>query len=112
MADPILLRGTLDLLVLKTLIAQPLNGFEIVRQLENRSGGALDLDDSALYQALHRMEERGHIQAEWGVSENNRRARYYQITTQGRKHLRVESARWIKSAALVADILGAATPIA
>ena len=109
MPDPILLRGTLDLLLLKILVPQPLNGFEIVRQLENRSSGALDLDDSALYQALHRMEERGYIQAEWGVSENNRRARYYEITSIGRKHLRVESARWLKSAALVANILGAAT---
>ena len=112
MVDPILLRGTLDLLLLKILVPQPLNGFEIVRQLENRSAGAIDLDDSALYQALHRMEERGYIQAEWGVSENNRRARYYEITARGRKHLKIESARWIKSAALVANILGATTPIA
>jgi len=61
-AEPILLRGTLDLLLLKVLAAQPLNGFEIVRQLEARSGGALDIDDSALYQALHRMEEHGFIE--------------------------------------------------
>jgi len=105
MADPILLRGTLDLLLMKVLAAQPLNGFEITRQLEARSHGALDIDDSALYQALHRMEERALIEAEWGVSENNRRARYYTLTSRGRTYLRVETARWIKSAELVAAIL-------
>jgi len=109
MAQPMLLRGTLDLLLLKVLVAQPLNGFEIVRQLEDRSEGALDIEDSALYQALHRLEERGFIDAEWGMSPNNRRARYYALTTRGRTHLRVETTRWIKSAELVALILRGAT---
>src|ERR1051325_8721161 len=101
MADTTLIRGTLDLLILRTLAAAPRNGFEIVAELETRSGGALDVEDSALYQSLHRMEARGLIGAEWGVSENNRRARYYTITRAGRSHLREESKRWLESAKIV-----------
>jgi PadR family transcriptional regulator PadR len=111
MNDLPLIRGTLDLLMLKVLAPGPLNGFEITRSLEDRSGGALDVEDSALYQALHRMEERGFIDAEWGVSENNRRARYYRITRAGRAHLNVETKRWVKSAGMVLEILtGRAEP--
>jgi PadR family transcriptional regulator, regulatory protein PadR len=104
-----LIKGTLDILVLKTLSWGAMHGFEITTWLEDRSGGTLDVDDSALYQALHRLEARGLIAAEWGMTENNRRARYYTLTRAGRAHLRVETSRWIRYSATVTDILGAAT---
>ena len=87
-----LLRGTLDVLVLKTLSWGPMHGFEITSWLEERSGGRLDVTDAALLQALHRMEDRKLIAAEWGVTKNGRRARYYRLTAAGRVWLREESA--------------------
>ena len=75
-----LLQGTLDVLVLKALMSAPMHGFEITRWLEQRSRGRIEIEDSALYQALYRLEERGLVEARWGVTENNRRARYYAIT--------------------------------
>jgi PadR family transcriptional regulator, regulatory protein PadR len=102
-----LVKGTLDILVLKALSWASMHGFEITAWLENRSGGTLAVEDSALYQALHRMEERGLIAAEWGVTENNRRARYYQVTAAGREHLRAETTRWVRYAGTVTDILTA-----
>jgi PadR family transcriptional regulator len=86
-----LLKGTLDVLVLKTLSWGPMHGFEITKWLEARSGGRLDITDAALLQALHRLEERGLLAAEWGVTKNERRARYYKITSAGRDQLRAES---------------------
>ncbi len=100
-----LVKGTLDVLVLKALSWAPMHGFEITTWLEERSGGRLAIDDSALYQALHRMEERGLIEAEWGVTGNNRRARYYKVTAAGRAFLRAETARWLRYAETVTDIL-------
>ena len=100
-----LVKGTLDVLVLRALGWGPMHGFEITAWLEERSGGALGVDDSALYQALHRMEERGLVEAEWGLTENNRRARYYKATAAGRVHLRAETARWIRYAETVTGIL-------
>ncbi len=102
-----LVKGTLDVLVLRALAWAPMHGFEITAWLEDRSGGALDVDDSALYQALHRMEERGLVEAEWGVTENNRRARYYRMTAAGRAHLRAETVRWLRYAETVSGILTA-----
>ena len=87
-----LLKGTLDVLVLKALSWGPMHGFEITSWLEERSGGRLSVADAALLQALHRMEERTLITAEWGVTRNGRRARYYRLTTTGRATLRAESA--------------------
>ena len=104
-----LVKGTLDVLVLKTLSWGAMHGFEITSWLEDRSGGSLDVEDSALYQALHRLEERGLISAEWGMTENNRRARYYSVTRSGRAHLRAETTRWLRYTEMVSDILGAAT---
>ena len=104
-----LVKGTLDVLVLKALSWGPMHGFEITTWLEDSSGGALDVDDSALYHALHRMEERGLIAAEWGVTENNRRARYYSATAAGRAHLRAETARWLRYSQMVSGILTAAS---
>jgi PadR family transcriptional regulator, regulatory protein PadR len=102
------LKGTLDLLVLRALSWSPMHGFEIVSWLERAAGGSLDVDDSALYQAVYRLEERGLLAAEWGVTENNRRARYYKITTAGRTHLRAETKSWMKYAQTVTTILTAA----
>ena len=107
-----LVKGTLDVLVLKALSWGPMHGFEITTWLEENSGGTLDVDDSALYHALHRMEERGLITAEWGVTENNRRARYYGVTTEGRGHLRTETARWLRYSEMVSGILTAAAKVA
>jgi transcriptional regulator len=86
-----LLKGTLDVLVLKALSWGPMHGFEITSWLEERSGGQLAVGDAALLQALHRMEERKLISAAWGVTKNGRRARYYQMTPAGRAHLRAET---------------------
>lgn len=101
------LKGTLDPLVLKTLSWTPMHAFEITTWIEERSGGRVVVDDAALLQALHRMEERRLIRAEWGVTKNGRRARYYQITTAGRAYLRAESARLVDHFDAVASILGA-----
>ena len=87
-----LLKGTLDVRVLKALSWGPMHGFEITSWLEARSGGRLNVVDAALLQALHRMEDRDLITAEWGITENGRRARYYRLTSAGRVRLRTESA--------------------
>jgi PadR family transcriptional regulator, regulatory protein PadR len=108
MADPApLVKGSLDVLVLKALSWAPMHGFEITTWLEDRSGGSLAVEDSALYQALHRMEERGLVTGEWGVTQNNRRARYYELTEAGRAHLRAETTRWVRYAETVTGILTA-----
>jgi PadR family transcriptional regulator, regulatory protein PadR len=98
-------KGTLDVLVLKALSAAPMHGFEITRWLESRSGGALGVQDSALYQALYRLEERGLAAAAFGVTANNQRARYYSITAAGRTHLAAETKQWVRYATTVTDIL-------
>src|SRR5215471_17800236 len=103
------LKGTLDLLVLRALSWTPMHGFEIVSWLERAADGALDVEDSALYQAVYRLEERGLLQADWGVTENNRRARYYKITSAGRSHLRAETRNWVSYADTVTNILTVAT---
>jgi transcriptional regulator len=101
------LKGTLDLLVLRALSWTPMHGFEIVSWLERAGGGALDLEDSALYQAVYRLEERGLLEADWGVTENNRRARYYKLTSAGRAFLRAETKNWMQYAETVTSILTA-----
>ena|SRR6185437_10460690 len=88
-----LVKGTLDVLVLKTLSWSPMHAFEIAKWLDERSGGRLSVEDAALMQALHRMEERQLLEAEWGLTENGRRARYYRLTAAGRAHLRAETKR-------------------
>jgi len=100
-----LLKGTLDLLVLKTLTWGPMHGFAISSWLDEQSDGTVGVDDSALYQALHRLEGRGYVEAEWGVSENNRRARYYSLTPAGRRHLRAETDTWLRYTQSVTAIL-------
>jgi PadR family transcriptional regulator, regulatory protein PadR len=100
-----ILRGTLDVLVLKALTWAPMHGFEVTEWLERQAGGSLGVDDSAVYQALYRMEKRGLIEAEWGVSDKNRRARYYELTKPGRAHLKAETARVLRYADTVRSIL-------
>lgn len=108
MADALpVVKGTLDVLVLKALNWAPMHGFEVTTWLEDRSGGKLDVEDSALYQAFYRLEARNLIAAEWGVTENNRKARYYRITSAGRSHLRAQTAQWLRYAETVSDILTA-----
>ena len=104
------LRGTLDVLVLKALTWRPMHGFQITEWLERTGEGNLELVDSALYQALYRLEERRLIISEWGTSENNRRARYYTITAAGRALLRQETANWARYAKTVSTILAATRP--
>ena len=101
-----ILRGTLDILVLKALSGRPLHGFEISLWLDEHSDGSLHLDDSALYQCLHRLEDRGHVAGEWGTSENNRRARFYRLTASGRAHLSGESGRLVAYARTILSMLG------
>ena len=103
-----LVKGTLDALVLKALTWAPMHGFEITSWIESRSGGALGVQDSALYQALHRLEGRGLVTAEWGITENNQRARYYKLTKAGRAHLAAETKQWVRYAETVTGILTSA----
>lgn len=98
-------KGTLDALVLKALSWGPMHGFEVTRWLELRSDRALEIEDSALYQSLYRLEARGLVGADWGVTENNRRARYYRLTAAGRTHLRSQTSEWLRYAAAVSGIL-------
>ena len=104
-----LLKGTLDVLVLKALTWGPQHGFGIAVWLEARSGGVLGVEDSALYQALQRMEERGLVEAEWGLTENNRRARFYRMTAAGRQQLRAQTSTWLRYADAVTGILASAS---
>lgn len=100
-----ILKGTLDILVLRALSWEPMHGFEITTWLEAQSGGSLGAEDSALYQALYRLEKRRLIGAEWGVTANNRKARYYRITPAGRAHLKEETERWLRYSTAVTGVL-------
>ena len=100
-----LLQGTLDVLILKTLSWGPMHGYGISRWIRQRTDDVLTVEDAALYQALHRLERRGWIESEWGLSENNRRAKYYQLTAEGRRQLRAEVSTWQRYAAAVSRVL-------
>ena len=100
-----LLYGTLDLLVLKAIAAEPLHGFGISKWIEQRTKNELEIVDSALYKALHRLEDAGAIDAEWGVTENNRRAKYYSLTARGRKLMRDEVGTWKRYVAAVSNVI-------
>ena len=100
-----LIPGTLDVLILKALEAGPLHGYAIADWIHGRSHDVLQVDEGALYPALHRLALRGLLRAEWGTSENNRRARIYRLTNAGRKHLLVERERWTRLAAAVGFVL-------
>ena len=103
-----LLHGTLDLLVLKALAVQPLHGFGLTKWIEQRTRDEIEIVDSALYKALHRLEDAGAIDAEWGVSENNRKAKYYSLTAKGRQLLRAETATWKRYVAAISNVLESA----
>jgi PadR family transcriptional regulator PadR len=100
-----LIQGSLDLLVLGALASSAAHGYGVATLVRERSGGALEIEDAALYQALHRLERKGLVSAEWGLSENNRRARYYALTGEGRKRLREEAANWQRYARAVSAVL-------
>lgn len=104
-----LIKGTLDMLVLRTLMTEPMHGYGISQWIRSRTAGVLEVQDAALYQALRRLEDRGLVEAEWGVSENNRRARYYTLTEVGRRTLAAEATAWSRYAAAVFDVLDPVT---
>jgi PadR family transcriptional regulator PadR len=100
-----LVQGTLDMLVLRTLAPGALHGYGIASAVRERTAGDLSIEDAALYQALHRLDRQGLVEAEWAASENNRRARYYTLTAAGRKRLREETANWRRYARAVEAVL-------
>ncbi|HXY32262.1 MAG TPA: PadR family transcriptional regulator [Gemmatimonadaceae bacterium] len=102
------LPGTVDVLILRTLAWQPMHGYAISQWIRDRSGGVVAIQGAALYQALHRLERQGWIAAEWGASENNRRAKFYELTPRGRTQLRQETASWREYAAAVSKVLAPA----
>ena len=102
-------KGTVDLLVLKALSWGPMHGFGISLWLNDKSRGSLTMDDGAMYQVLHRLEERELVAAEWGITENNRKARYYRLTPAGRRYLQKETETWLRSSNSVTSILTLAT---
>ena len=101
-----ILQGTLDLLILRTLVLGPAHGHTIARTIEQTSENALEVEQGSLYPALHRLEERGWLSAEWGVSENNRKAKFYRLTAKGRKELHAATGRWQKMTRAIGLILG------
>jgi PadR family transcriptional regulator PadR len=100
-----LLQGTLDLLILKTLSWGPAHGYAVARWIQQLTGEVLTVGEGSLYPALHRLEERGWIESEWQLSEHNRRAKFYHLTTRGRQQLRSETATWGQFVDAVAKVL-------
>lgn len=103
-----LFTGTLDILVLKTVLSGPMHGYGIGRVIRNESEGVLSVEEGALYPALHRLQKRGQLDSEWGRTETGRRAKFYRLTVEGRRHLTAETARWEAYSGAVATILGRA----
>ena len=104
-----LLQGTLDLLILRTLALQPMHGWGISQRIQQMSEDVLRVNQGSLYPALHRLETAGWIEAEWGVSENNRRAKFYRLTDEGRRQLHSEAVSWQRYTEAVGKVLHAAT---
>jgi transcriptional regulator len=100
-----LVQGTLDLLILKILALEPMNGWSVGQRLRQVSGEVLQVSDGSLYPALHKLEQRGWIAAEWRRSENNRRARYYTLTRAGRRHLNRETSEWERLSAAISQVV-------
>jgi transcriptional regulator len=98
-------QGTLDLLILKALALEPMHGWAVSERLQQISQEALQVQQGSLYPALHRLERRSWIKAQWATSENNRRAKYYRLTPRGQKQLEAEAAAWRKLSAVVAQVL-------
>ena len=110
MAGSDLFVGTLDLLILKATSWGPMHGYAIGRWIRQRTNDVLDVQEGALYPALHRLQRKGLLAEEWGVSETGREAKYYRLTAKGRKHLRAELSRWEEHAAAVRLALSAGSP--
>ena len=106
--DAKLLQGTLDMLILKALSLGPRHGFGIGQRIVQMSGEALTVEEGSLYPALYRIEQQGFVESEWGVSENNQRAKFYKLTRAGRRQLQVEGENWERLAAAVFKVMGAA----
>lgn len=102
-----LLQGTLDLLILKTLTLEPMHGWGITQRLQQTSQGVLNVNQGSLYPALYRLEEQGWIKSSWDVSDNNRQAKYYELTRAGRKQLEEETKNWERLSTAVAAVLAA-----
>ena len=102
-----LVQGTLDLLILKTLALEPMHGWGIAQRIRQVSGDVLQVNQGALYPALHRLEQSGWIKAKWGESDNNRRAKFYSLTPAGRKYLEREQANWQRLSAAIGLVLQA-----
>src|ERR1700730_1710062 len=102
-----LLQGTLDLLVLKTLSGGPMHGYKIAARIQQLSDEVLRIEEGSLYPALYRMEQKGFIESEWGVSENNRQAKFYKLTRKGRREMEAESDSWERLSTAVARVLKA-----
>ena len=101
-----LVQGTVDLLILRTLALKPMHGWAIAERVRQISSNVLQINQGALYPALHRLEHQGWIRAEWGESENNRRAKFYSLTAAGRKFLRAEQANWERLSSAIGLVLG------
>jgi PadR family transcriptional regulator PadR len=101
-----MLQGTLDMLILRTLVMGPAHGHTIAQVIEHTSENALEVEQGSLYPALHRLEDRGLVSAKWGVSENNRRAKFYQLTAAGKRKLAAETSRWRQMTRAIGLILG------
>jgi PadR family transcriptional regulator PadR len=102
-----LLQGTVDLLILKALQQSPAHGYSVTRWVRERTDGVIAVEDAALYQALHRLEARGWVASEWGLSENNRRAKYYSLTPTGSRQLRNEVSLWKRYAEAMFKVIEA-----
>ena len=107
-----LLQGTLAILILKALLLGPAHGYTVSRYIEDTTGDVLSIEEGSLYPALRRLEDRGWATSEWGLSENNRKAKFYTITAAGRKHLRNEAAVWLRYAQAVTRVLRAEPSLA
>jgi PadR family transcriptional regulator, regulatory protein PadR len=101
-----ILQGTLDMLILRTLVLGPAHGHTIAQAIERASENALEVEQGSLYPALHRLEDRGWVSSEWGVSENNRKAKFYRLTSRGRKELNAAAGRWRRMTRAIGLILG------
>lgn len=101
-----ILQGTLDMLILRTLVLGPAHGHTIAQAIERTSENALEIEQGSLYPALHRLEDRGLLSSEWGVSENNRRAKFYRLTAKGKKELSAAAGRWRRMTRAIGLILG------
>lgn len=101
-----ILQGTLDMLILRTLVMGPAHGHTIAQAIERTSQNALEIEQGSLYPALHRLEDRGLLSSEWGVSDNNRKAKFYRLTAKGRKELSAAAGRWRRMTHAIGLILG------